>query len=649
MAGFFMRRLMPGASFLRSKFLYALLIVLTGSLIYVNSLKTPFIYDDKGLIVRNPSVHHLSDFKTIVDYNPRRWVGNWSFAFNYTLGGLDPVGYHVVNILIHILCGLAVWYFCRLILSCPDKEILSFWIALLFITHPVQTMATDHISQRYVGLGALFYLLSLCLYFKGRLAHPGRRAVFFGASFLAGFLGIFSRETVMTLPIAIILCELQILGGFKNMKIARKSWLLALPFIFIAGIVLIFYRSIFVYFLTSKIYSQSHQGETFTSVTYFLTQFKVILVYIRVMFWPGELNFDYDMRIAHHFWEPNVLLGILFVIFLIGYAMRVRSKYPLVTFGIFWFFITQSVESTIIPIGYVMTEYRLYLPLFGVCLCFVTVMNSLIKDRRAFTIVMGAIILVFSLLTIERNKVYRDEIILWTDTLQKSPYKSRVYANLGASYCRRGEYAKGLIFLQKAVDLDSKAPIALANLAQVYTLMGNFDKARAIDEAILHQHPAWPPHWPLAYNNLGMIDLAQGHLDKARENFQKAISINDSYKEAYFNLAQVYLHKGQLEVAQKIYAKVVSQSPDDPQALVNLGSLFAARGHLDLAMDSFSKAVKAEYTYPGAYIEMGRLLYHQHRWDDAVHVWQLGLKYTNDTKTFEDLIFLAQKEKSDGK
>jgi len=673
---------MPTAPQLRLNFLYACLIVLIGFFIYANSLQDPFIYDDGDFIVRNSSIHNFSDFKAIVDFSPTRWVGTWTFALNYALGGLDVRGYHVFNILAHLGCGLLVWWFLCLILSAPkfsslaiaaQKENLSFWAALLFITHPVQTMAVDHITQRYVSLAALFYLTSLCLYLKGRLSKGRGIWGFFLASGLAGFMGIFTRETVVTLPLALVLCEVFILDGFRKVSTdGRKYWLLAGAVFFIAGIVLFFYRMNIVDLLTrTGLDSQSHSGETVTAFSYFLTQFRVILIYVRILFWP-VLNFDYDMSLSHSFWEPDVLSGCLFVVLLFTYAVRVRSKYPLLSFGVFWFFLTLSVESTIFPIPYVITEYRLYLPLFGFCIGFVSVMSTLIQDRRAYTILMGIMILICSILTIQRNLVYKDQVSLWTDTIKKSPLKPRPYINLGEAYTSLGEYPKALKYLNRALELEPANYHALIGLVQVYTEMGVFDKAIEIDERLLRMHPS-----VVVYNNLGLIYYIRGDLNKAQEYFYIALQAKDFYPETYFNLARVYLLKGQTQKAKEIYLKILFQEPrenmaryalirlylgsdqfppfelmvkdvlasknNDPQELVSLGSMVASKGYLDMAIDFYTKAVSIDYTYPEAYIEMGKLFYNQGRKNDAIHIWQIGIKYAPNDSHFKDLISQAQK------
>ncbi len=664
------------------KFFYAFLIILVGTIIYANSLHNPFIFDDEFFIVRNPYIHHFSNFKAIVDYLPRRWVGTWTFALNYALGGFNVWGYHAFNILIHISCGLVVWWFFCLILSAPkfrslpiaaEKEKLALWAALIFITHPVQTMAVDHITQRYASLAALFYLTTLSLYFKGRLSQEKTRWWFFIASAITGYLGIFTREAVVTLPLAIILCEILILGNPKETKTnSKKYWLLTGLIVFITGIVSFFYHFNIIELLTkTQLVSQSHQGETITAFTYFLTEFRVILIYVRLLFWPVGLNFDYDMPLSYSFREPDVLVSCLFIILLLTYAARVKSRYPLVSFGIFWFFLTLSVESTIFPLSYMITEYRLYLPLFGICISFVYVMRTLIQNKKVFTALITTMVLILSLLTIQRNTVYKSEVSLWTDTIKKSPFKSRPYTNLGAAYSRLKEYPQAIKYLRRAIELEPDNYDALTDLADVYAINRVFDKAIAINEQLLQRKPSAP-----VYSNLGLIYYTMGDLNKAQEYFNKARSINRYYQEACFNLATLFIHKGQLKQAKEIYLDMLFEYPqenkaryallmldlnsgqasqadamakgilasgnNDPHQLVNLGSILASRGHLDMALNSYTKALSMDYTCTEAYIEMGKLFYNQHQVNDAIRVWQTGLKYASHTETLNNLIDQAR-------
>ena len=180
-----------------------LLIALTGAIIYSNSLRGPFLFDDTRTIVENEKIRVLSNFLGLDSILQNRPFADLTFALNYRFGKLDPFGYHVINLLIHILNGVIVYLLSRAILAQlsettsfhpsisdprPQKKkrlisdpegllntkqqipLIALFTALIFVAHPIQTQAVTYISQRYASLAALFYLLSVLFYLKGRVA-----------------------------------------------------------------------------------------------------------------------------------------------------------------------------------------------------------------------------------------------------------------------------------------------------------------------------------------------------------------------------------------------------------------------------------------------------------------------------------------------
>jgi len=535
------------------------LIVLIGWLIFANSIHNSFLFDDEIYIVHNPNIQHLLNFRAISSDNIHRFFCTWTFALNHALGGLKVEGYHAVNILIHIGCGLLVCWLFILILSAPkfsgsllavEKETLGVWSALLFVCHPIQTMAVDEITQRYTLLAAFFYLVSVCFYLKARLSAEGMSWKFLALSFLTGAIGIFCRENFVTLPLVIVLLEVLILD--QGRKLVR-NWVWV-PFLLIPILILFTYHFNFSGVLNANFPSESHQGEEVNAFNYFLTQGRVMMIYLRLLFWPSPLNFEYDIRLSQHVGDPAVLAGFFVIGALLFLAWRCRTRYPLLSFGIFWFFLTLSVDSTIIPIPYVIAEYRLYLPLFGFCLAFVTTLRGLIQDKRILTVLMGMIILVFALLTMQRNGAYQDEVTLWTDTVAKSPNNSRSYAFLGYAYINNKEYSQALVCFNKALALDPSDNMTMINLAQLYTYTGDLDKSIAINQRLLHIYP-----FTTVYNNLGVAYKLKGDWPHALYYFLKAKKSPNASRYAEqinLNLAEIYMYEGKRKDAIRAYLKL---------------------------------------------------------------------------------------------
>ncbi|MBE9532359.1 MAG: hypothetical protein IME98_06085, partial [Proteobacteria bacterium] len=217
-----------------------LLLLIIGLLIYSNTLQSPFVLDDRFFIVENPMIIDLANFS---DLSGTRYVTFLSFALNYAISSLDLFGFHLTNILIHIVNAVLLYLFIDLTLSSPalkgsSKELRALGAplaaALLFLTHPIETQAVTYIVQRGASLATLFYLASLCLYVKARLTcgsgSAKRRIFFYVAALAACLIAQKTKELAFTLPAVIVLYEFtffSITDGVKK-KIAYVAPFVAL-------------------------------------------------------------------------------------------------------------------------------------------------------------------------------------------------------------------------------------------------------------------------------------------------------------------------------------------------------------------------------------------------------------------------------------
>ena len=291
---------------------------------------------------------------------------------------------------------------------------------------------------------------------------------------------------------------------------------------------------------------------------YFFTQFRVIVTYIRLLFIPINQNLDYDYPVYHSFLDLEVLLSFLFLVLLFGLGvylyLRSRSTIHhspftihclrLASFGIFWFFITLSVESSIIPIRDVIFEHRVYLPSIGF---FIALMSAIeitkerLKKRinitdKAFVSVLVLIVIILSITAYARNHVWKDKIRLWEDVVRKSPDKARPHNSLGVAYEEQGRLDEAFNEYQVALKLDPDHPLAYYNLGNVYFAQGQYNEAVREYQTSLRLDPYNAP----AHNNLGNSYLQLGRLDEAVREFQTALEIDPDFTKARFNLEFVY-------------------------------------------------------------------------------------------------------------
>lgn len=536
-------------------FLHILLIALLGLLAYSNTFNSSFHFDDEPNIIDNPSIKNLTELvstKVIVLNN--RFIGYLSFYMNYKLNGLDVTGYHIFNISIHIINAVLVYWLVLLTfntLSLSDKTILTnnvnsagfrnliaIFSALFFVSHPVQTQAVTYIVQRFTSLAAFFYLLSLVMYIKWRLVtqniENGTRNTLYTASLFSAILAIKTKEISFTLPIMMATYEFM----FFNGKI-RKKVLYLIPFFLVMLIVSLSFAWTDKPFeeLTADLEAKTRTETNMSRWDYMFTQFRVIVTYLRLVFFPINQNFDYDCPIYNSFLTPEIFLSFLLLSAILCAGVYLFHRYrhivpytKLISFGIFWFFIALSVESSIIPIVDVINEHRLYLPSVGGFIAITASVFSIAHKfknnrpmiiERAITPVLFLVIISLTFAAYARNMVWQDELSLWSNVVKESPNKARGYYNLGTTYHDKKRFDMAIENYTKAIYLNPNHIKAYMNRGNAYDEIGQ--PYRATEDYM--KAISINPNYADAYFNLGVTCFRNGMIDNAISNFRKACSM----------------------------------------------------------------------------------------------------------------------------
>ena len=594
------------------KYPILILIALAGFLAYSNTFHVPFQFDDDAYIVNNPTIrsfrylfapteiHELTELSpTAVPISLRyvfitRVVGFASFAVNYRLHGLDVVGYHVFNLLIHILNGMLVFLIIKATLETdrfaslagedPDwpRVMIPVASALLFVCHPIQTQAVTYISQRFVSLASFFYLLSILLYVQARLDSPGwRRHVKHAVAVVSAVAAMLTKEFAFTLPFVIALYEMSFCEGAVRDRIR-----LLLPFAATLMILpaLVFLQQAEGKALVSTMRTITAADETHISRTgYLLTQFQVVVLYLRLLFLPVGQNVDHDVPVPRSLFEMPVFLSfiLLLALFSAGVLLHVvagrKREYPelrLISFGILWFFVTLSVESSLIPLGELAAEYRMYLPSVGVILSIVSLVSHAsrrfhnVKALRPAALYgfFAAVVLLLSAATYHRNAVWSSEISLWEDAARKSPRKIRPHQNLGTHYLLKGRLEDARRELVIALTLDPGNPELHNNLGLVYKKRGEYDHAMREFVTVLKLNP----EDPMAHYNLGNLFLAQGNIPEAIREYRIVLERVPDYDEGHHNLGIAYEKNGHSAEAIREFREAVRLNPENKNARSNL-------------------------------------------------------------------------------
>jgi len=564
----------------KQNLLFILVILAAGIIAYSNSFDCSFHFDDRYIL--NSTIAKSS--ATISDWIrlfPTRPLGVLTFAANYGINKLDVRGYHLVNLIIHLINALLVWWLAWITFSTPvmkdlpisrHKNTIAFLTGLLFVTHPLATQSVTYIVQRFTSLATLFYLLSLMLFIKGRFKEDSKTAVLlFSASIIAAVCGILTKEIVFTLPVAIILYDCCFMKT-DSWKPEIKDKALAVAFIMLALFILFLFRN---YSLDVFNTVGPDQGYSYSisMKEYFLTQFRVILTYIRLFFLPFNQNFDYDFPLSTGFFQMRTFFSFAALLSLLLTGVLLFKKYRLISFGIFWFLLTLAVESSVIPISQnVIFEHRTYLPGFGFFIALTGAFFYFFKEK-SFKIAVIILLLIAAgnaYLTYQRNKVWKNEYTLWSDCLIKSPNKARVNNEVGAAYAELGLYEQAIEYLNKAILLNRNYDSAYYNRGTVYGQLGQYQ--RTIDDC--NEAIRLKPDYINAYNNRGNAYAGLGLYDLAIENYSETIRLMPDYIPVYVNRGDVYAKTAQYKKAIEDYSKAIYLKPDYLRALIKRANVY---------------------------------------------------------------------------
>lgn len=615
----------------RTRWIHILIIFVLGALVYSNTLGAPFQWDEETLILANPVIKDTGYFldtdraRGTIYYASlkNRYAGYLTFALNYRLHGFKVGGYHLFNISVHLGTALLVYLFVilgfRTPLLMPSRlsgrsgEVALF-SALLFVAHPVQTEAVTYIFQRLASMAAMFYLLSVTSYIMSRLSGSARgKYGFYLLSLVSAVIAMKTKENAFTLPLAITLYEVFF---FKGPVKRRLKWLA--PILLTLIIVPLGVAGL------EKTAGETLKGlislpRGFTEVTraeYLFTQFRVLVTYIRLLVLPVNQNIDYAYPVYESLFDVQVFLSLGFLagvlgagVYLFKSSKRGDPALRLASFGIFWFFLTLSVESSLIPIPMLINEYRLYLPSTALSAAFVTggylALGGLsigdVRKGRAVTAIFTAMVLVLSVAAFSRNSVWRTKVGLWEDVVEKSPKKARGHYNLGNHYAIGGQMDEGIEHYREAIRLKPDYIDAHNNMANALRSKG------LLDDAIGHYVTAlrYNPNYAEAYNNLGAAYAGKGDKEKAIEHYRKAIMLKPGYFKAYHNLGIALQASGKPDEAVRAYGQALQINPNNFEIHFNLGLLLGYMGRSEKAIEHYEHVIKLKPNYVIAYNNAG--------------------------------------------
>ena len=553
------------------------IILILGVKIYSNTFDCSFHFDDIVRIVNNTDIRNITDVKAWWNSYPSRPIGMFTFALNYHFNQLDIKYYHLVNLIVHLINTCLIWWLTLLIFSSPamkdqpiakDKKQIAFLTALLFVSHPLATQSVTYIVQRLTSMVAMFYLLSIALYVKARVSDKGNKskAILIIGSMVSAVLAMLTKENAFTLPFAILLTEIFFLRTMKQFSINFRDYRVILITATLLGMIMIIPLK-FSFSIFNPLPPMLGHAYTITSFNYFLTQFSVIVKYIQLLFLPVNQVLDYDFPISTSFFEIRTLLSFLVLLSLIVLAIFSFKRYRIISFGIFWFFLTLSIESSFIPISDLIFEHRTYLPSFGFFLILSSGIYLLFWNRYKYIAIAIFIIIIGSnsYLAYERNKVWKDDLTLWSDNVEKTPNLPRPLLTRGFVYGNLGQYDKAIADFSRVIEIEPKSKEAYYDRGIAYATIGQVNKSIADYSRLIEIDPSYAK----AYSNRGADYFNLGQLDKAIADYTVAIAIDPNYPDAYYNRGLAYGKLGKWENAIADYTRLLEIDPNNSNAYSN--------------------------------------------------------------------------------
>jgi tetratricopeptide (TPR) repeat protein len=590
------------------------LIVLLVFLAYLPTLRGGFIWDDDSYVTHNPTLHDGEGLRQIwfkVGAVPQYYpMVHTTFWLEYHLWGLNPVGYHLINVLLHAIAAILLWQVLRR-LQAPGA-----WLAaVIFALHPVEVESVAWVTERKNVLSAVFYFAAALAYLRfvawEKPDGPNR----FRWSWYLGALVLFlaallSKTVACSLPAVLLL-----MCWWKKGRVQRGDVMPLLPF-FVVGVAL--------GLMTAWIekYHVGAQGAdwSLTFADRCLIAGRALWFYAGKLVWPAPLTFIYPR------WEiePAVWWQWLFPIAAAGVvaglwlARRRIGKGPLVAVLFFAGTLGPALGFVnVYPMRYsFVADHFQYLASVGLIILFAAGLN------RAPRVIPATLVVLLGALTWQQTGIYRDLETLWRDTLAKNPGCWMAQNNLGTVFADKGRYDEAIKYYRKAIQLNPNFSEAQYGLGLAFAAQGR------LDEAIENYRKAIQinPDYRDALNDLGNALASKGRFDEAIGNYRKAIRINPNYAEARYNLGNALAAQGQLDEAIENYYKAIRINPNYAEAQNNLGIALADKGRFGEAIEAFRKAIQSKPDFSEALNNLGGVLLNQGRFDEAIENYRKAIQ-----------------------
>ena len=607
--------------------IFSLLIIsIVTSIVYLPSLGNGFTnWDDIYYIHKNDSIKDIAwDNVANIFARPALKMYNplvvFSFALNYSAGELNPFGYHLTNLIFHVLNSVLVFFLIR---GLETRISIAFISALLFGVHPIHVESVAWVSERKDVLSTFFFLGGLLFYLKYLKSQKG---VFYYSCLLAVVLSLLCKPIAILFPVAMILIDNCFERPFKRKVVLEKLPFLVIGFAFLVGV-----------FFSQGI-EEKWSGQSLSFIQNIFVAAGNLKFYLVKSFIPVNLSAYYPYPEDVKFFDFGTLSSLALTVFLFYWVWSIRTQKPKVFLGWMLFLIFLIPYLKLIPFGakFIAADRYMYLPSIGLFFAVVKTGYCLYEAnyrgvgflRGTLWVVLMCSLLFYSCLTWERCKIWKNSGTLWTDVLEGNPGFSMAYYMRGRFHGEIGNYKEVIEDLSNVLKTYQDPGLILHFRGEAYLYLEDYSRALEDFNQAIKLRPSKAP----LYFNRGLVFLNRNEIDLAINDFEQSLEINPEYSFALNSLGLAYYKQGKMLKAIGRYDKAIKIKEDFTKAYINRGKAYLALKQNGQAIRDFNEALDLKPEAPTVYNYRGEAYRNLKQWDRAIEDFTSAIRVRSDYK-----------------
>jgi Tfp pilus assembly protein PilF len=604
-----------------------LIVGLTTFGVFLPVLRNQFVnWDDYETLVDNlryrglawPQLRWMFTTFHMGPYQPLSWM---TYGLDYLIWGMNPIGYHLTNLILHVGNAVFFYYVCRQLiaraLSMPDHgswrlTTSATFAALIFAIHPLRVESVAWATERRDVLSGFFFLWTLYCYLRANsnAYDDSQSKRWLGAALVTYVLSLLAKATAMTLPVILLLLDIYPLrrlgGGLRpwwttaQREVLREKIPFAILAIAFAIVALIGQRQASALKSLDSYSVESRLAQVFFGASFYLWKTLV----------PVRLSPLYEISPQFSLWNPEILAGATATLIITVALYRLRKPLPAGLACWAYSVVTLAPVLGIVSIGsQLVAERYSYLS----CLSWAVLAGGMFfyilpqPDQQKARVRSGVVaisvatvvLMVFAFLTWKQTAIWQNTATLWSHVLELDPNSSIAHYNLGRFLAKQGKHAAAIAHYREAITIRP-------------------------DDADTH-------------NNLGLLLAMRGDIKDSLEEFQRAVQINPNYAKAFFNLGRVYAREGEFEKAAQNYRQAAKLDPDEIEILSGLADALVRQGHLAEAVVYLQKVIALKPDLADAHAALARVLAAQGRKIEAEKHYQEALRLLKSPKQIQPL------------